>query len=391
MKLEKVYSTLIRLCWVTIFSCQILKLFGYRGFEIPEYLIDIPDIVECIINYCFYCLNGFCFALLFAKRKLSAKEIIIVLVVNTVLFFMGTEQLNVYRLILEIIANICLAVYLIKSKIYKAIIEGLFVTIMVILYQLCTMYYKGVVFHNLVTYLILDIDFYILIFLTLLYAFKKGGYLYVSFLNWGWKWASFLVLLPKRKCFKECLQQDQESIQEVDEIGYKVFLVLLSLAQLFAVGTLCYFINRVTIEYIIIVLSFFAIRPILGESYHANTVLKCTTLAMLVFTTATRLPLPTYVSIFCCVLIGLLVAYLMHIMYYYAKYTTIEGITIHRGMSKDTLLDLCKLRKLDELETNVLTMFYCDRWKLPRIAMKLKYSESSISRIKERALKKIRN
>jgi DNA-directed RNA polymerase specialized sigma subunit len=78
-------------------------------------------------------------------------------------------------------------------------------------------------------------------------------------------------------------------------------------------------------------------------------------------------------------------------MYYYAKYTTIEGITIHRGMSKESLLELCKLRELDELETNILTMFYCDRWKLPRIAMKLKYSESSISRIKERALKKIRN
>ena len=391
MKLEKVYSTLIKLCWITVFSCQVLKLFGYREFEIPEYLCNIPFHIERLINYFFYCLNGLCFALLFAKRKLAVKEIIIVLVLNTILFIVSTYELGAVQGILEFISTIILAVYLIHSKLYKDIIEGIFVTLVVILYQLCTMYYKDVVYHNVITYLILDIDFYILIFLTLLYAIKKGGYLYVSFLNWWRKWITFLVLLPKRKCFKECLQQNQESIQEVDEIGYKVFLVLLSLAQLFAVGTLCYFINRVTIEYIIIVLSFFAIRPTLGESYHAQTVLKCTTLAMLVFTTATRLPVPTYVSIFCCVLIGLLVAYLMHIMYYYAKYTTIEGITIHRGMSKESLLELCKLRKLDELEINVLTMFYCDRWKLPRIAMKLKYSESSISRIKERALKKIRN
>ena len=55
-------------------------------------------------------------------------------------------------------------------------------------------------------------------------------------------------------------------------------------------------------------------RKYFGISYHAKTILTCTTISVLVFTLATRISLPLYISILCNVLIGLLIAYILFII-----------------------------------------------------------------------------
>ena len=55
-------------------------------------------------------------------------------------------------------------------------------------------------------------------------------------------------------------------------------------------------------------------RAFFGMSYHAKTIITCTSLATLVFSIATRVSLPLYISILCNVLIGLLIAYILFII-----------------------------------------------------------------------------
>ena len=300
--------SLVLLCWGTIIFCLILKLFGSRQFEIPPYTIELQLWQLIAINFLFYSLNGFCFALLLAKRKLKIKEIIIIEIINIFLFIFSNFNITYFLTLFEIICNFIFGFLLIKEKPFKVFLETLTIIIFVIVFQFITLKYKNLpIFErlNIYTYLILDIDYYLLMFLMIRYCFKKGGLLYVQIFLLIRRWVSFLVLFSKRKRNQESLPKNQKDLQEVeDEVGYKCFVVILSLFQIVGVGTICYFINKVLIEYFIIIFSFFILRSIFGKSYHANSIIKCTTLSMLVFLTATKITLPKNISILCNVIIG---------------------------------------------------------------------------------------
>mgnify|MGYP003318834690 CR=1 FL=1 len=81
---------------------------------------------------------------------------------------------------------------------------------------------------------------------------------------------------------------------------------------------------------------------------------------------------------------------MMFVMYHFIKYTTTQGITIARGMSKEAMKEICITNNLSDIEEGILTDFYCNRWKLPKIAMKYGYSVDSINKKKAEALKKIK-
>ncbi|MGN1337344.1 MAG: accessory gene regulator B family protein [Candidatus Coprovivens sp.] len=143
------------------------------------------------------------------------------------------------------------------------------------------------------------------------------------------------------------------------------------------------------LEYFIIIISFFIMRQCFGKSYHADSVIKCTTLSLLVFVLATKLSMPIYLTILCNVLIGCLVAYIMHIWYYYIKYTSNCGITVSKGMSIEDLIELKNQYGLTELEFNILNDYYINRIKINDIAFKYEYSSDGIKKIKAKALNKI--
>jgi hypothetical protein len=226
---------------------------------------------------------------------------------------------------------------------------------------------------------ILQIDYYTLIILTVLNELKKGGYIYG-------RWIKFLDLLSKRKSFEKSIQQNQKNVQEI-EFGFKLFIILLSIAQFFVVGVACYFINGVIFEYIAIFVSFCVMRQIFGKSYHSDSIIKCTTLAIVVFVTATRISLPLWLSSLCNVMIGCLIAYMMYIMYYYIKFTSISGTTIYRGMKLEDLNDLCDLYKIEQIDKTILVEYYVKRKRLDNIAIKLNYSVEAIKKRKAKVLK----
>lgn len=390
---SKIYSSLIKLIWISILCCWILKIFGYKEFEIPIVKIEINIYLQSILNGILYFINMIFVSLISCKRKLLNKEIILIFILSLLPYglslFTATYK---FKMIVEYLVIILYGLLLIKDKIHKIIIENTLIYIILGVYQIITMLYKNInitfLYNDFFTELILQIDFYLLLLITTLHNFKKGDYIHD-------RWYSFYLVLSRRICSKKSLFKNQKIIQKSvkdtnDEVGYKIFGIMLSLFQFILVGVTCYFVNKVIVEYFIIFISFLVLKCTLGKSYHAETIIACTSLALVVFVSATRLSVPLYISIILNILIGLLIAILMYILYYYNKYTLVGKEPLKRGMSKEVLLEKCKICNLTPQETEIMVLFYCDKVKIFKIANKFGYSEANISKIKESILKKFK-
>ena len=384
---EKMYKWLVILCWLTILTCTILKMFGSKQFEMPDYTYNINIWIRRLINYIFYCINGYLFALLLIKRKPNFKETLLIVSMITPLFIISLfPALFTIKFILEIVVYFLIGKIILKDKWTKILIETLVISAIIIVYQIISMFYKNIniqikIDNFVVSYIVL-IDYYVLMILTYLYAKKKGGYLYG-------RWNKLLVLLSNKRSNEKTLQQNLQEKSVNDDKGFTIFTIVLSLFQFMLVFTLCYFINNTTWQFVIIFVSFCVLRAVFGKSYHCNSIITCTSLSCLVFVIATRLSLPPYISTLCNVIIGLLVAYMMYVLYYYNKYTNPQGITLSRGMNQETLMEMCSDLQLTDIEMKVLTDFYVKRKSLQSIAMSIGYSKINVSKIKQKAIKKI--
>lgn len=363
--IRKSSGNIIILCWITIILCEILKLFGYKQFEIPNFNFEINIWVHRLINLCLYNINGlFIMAILF-KRKFNIKELPTILISFSILFVISLFEniiIIVIRLILEPLVWFLIYLYYVKDKWHRLLLEVLNVYFVMFLYQFITSLYKNFntnfVNFDLITSLALQVDYYSLMLLSVIYTFKRGGYTY------GY-WKSIILILSKRKCVKESIQQNEKDVQE---IGYTVFLIVLSVAQLFLVGSVCYFVNGVVLEYFLIICSFFVMRQVFGKSFHADSVLACTTLSIVVFTIATRLPLDLWVSVLCNIFIGCLVAWIMYMWYHYNQYVSKENIVIRSGMKYEDMLYLCERANLTKLASDRMIKHYVNGMTIKEIA-----------------------
>lgn len=383
---SKMYSRLVCLLWITIIFCNILKFLGVNDFNIPDISVAIPFVVRVIINGVLFTINSLCFTMILIKRKLTLKETLLNISLISPVFLLSLyDSLLIIKFILEVLISISLGIIFKKDKKYKICIETILIYMILFIYQLLTSLYKNV---NLITMsfiveTLLQIDYYCLLILTILKEFKKGDYIYE-------RWKTFILILSKRKRCEKSLQQNQKDVQEVnDELGFKIFVVMLSITQLVIVATACYFINNALIEFAIVFVSFTFMKPIFGKTHHEDTIIKCTTLALLVFLIATRISLPLWASTLCNILIGCLVAYIMHIMYYYVKYTK-KGITLRLGMKKEDLLEICSEAGLSEINVNRMIMRYVERKTIKEIADIEFVDDYTISQSLYRSRKKIR-
>lgn len=69
----------------------------------------------------------------------------------------------------------------------------------------------------------------------------------------------------------------------------------------------------------------------------------------------------------------------------------LKQVNIDFNIERSLLEKKCKFFNLTELETKILVYYYCDKLKRWEIGNKLGYSEDMISKIKDKALLKIKN
>ena len=302
--------------------------------------------------------------LILLKRKLKPKEIALILTSNFIMFFVNwvvqAYDLGFLSMVFELL--VYLGIGLILTKNYKCIFESLFIYLLFALYQIISMVTKNIDIQiakqNFIVSIVFQIDYYMLMLITAIFSFKKEGHWLYELLGkfiWG-RWKTILDFLTKRRRKEKCLQQNQENIQQ-EELGYKIFLVLLGFTQILLVGVACYFVYNTIWNLIFIFISFVIFRARFGKSYHTDTIIKCTTISILTFYLATRMSLPLEISLLSTIFVGMLVAFIMHILNHY-----LEDKKEKRNTKRKNILEI--------LENNISEEYieeYCTKTGCPKL------------------------
>lgn len=64
---------------------------------------------------------------------------------------------------------------------------------------------------------------------------------------------------------------------------------------------------------------------------------------------------------------------------------------IRKGINRETLIKLCKEKDFNDFETNIMIDYYCNNYKIDKIAFKYQYSSDNIKKIKSKLLKRLLN
>lgn len=153
---------------------------------------------------------------------------------------------------------------------------------------------------------------------------------------------------------------------------------------LFAIFHNCIF------EMLIVYVCFFYFRTRFTKQFHALTSWGCTLITIVVYYLVSLwIPNKSY-SLILIILFTYSINYISYAYRDYLDFIKIKKFKIYKGMNKATLINKCIIYELTDLETQVLTMYYCDRLKRWQIGNVLNYSEDNISKIKEKALNKFR-
>lgn len=406
MDRDIVNAKMLRLMVVTMIVCWIIKICGSTIFEIPFLNIEVNFVVELVVNLL---LNILCWVLtimIVTKRKLSIKECAIIGCTTTFVFIISLF-IQMFKLLLEIPIVFSLSYIFSDNKQWSKILkETIFIFAIITLLQIVSMSYRGLNInsfdYDFTVTSILSIDFYIVMLVLTEYAIRrKGVYLYEKFIQFilgKWKHRSTVTgVLPERESVSDTLQ---ENCEVTNRTSYKIFLIVFSMCQFLLVFLATIGINwliglfvpntPVGFQFGIIFVVFVVMRAVLGNSYHSNMVGKCTTVAIITFTCATQVSLPTYVSVQVNVFIGFLVAFIMYKLYTEEFNAEADRFSVCRGMDKEQMVIICDRYNINGLSRDIMIYFYCDRHKVDKIAFMVGYSNDNVAKLKKQALDMIK-
>ena len=150
--------------------------------------------------------------------------------------------------------------------------------------------------------------------------------------------------------------------------------------------------NNCIFEMSIIYICFFFFRTKFEKQFHAKTTWLCTLYTIIIFYIISYITPNKEKSI---LLIIIFTYNINNISFYVRDYLdlkdkfNIKKTSITKGMNKNLLLEICSISNLNELETNILVYYYCDRLSITAISYKLNYSYDYIAELKSKIIKKI--
>jgi len=314
---DKFYSRLFKLCITILIGSVFLKLFGSTIFTHDIFSATSEyNGIRISVMAILYVINSWFMVCIVAKKILSLNQIFILIITGLLMnMFVNSPDIIMLKPLIEFLYLIMFAWFITKQKMVSIVLESLFVVVIVMLFQMCSLYIRDIDIvinadSNLLALLLLSIDYYILLLLLLLLNLKKRGFLHVR----------FMVFLSKKRGFSKRIQQVKtkqiiEGIEDGDIRLFVLFTIVLTVFQLLLTFSVCYFIHDTLLNTIIIMISFFVMRAYFGKSYHSNSIITCTFMTIFSFYAATTASLPLYMSVLFSVCVGAMLAYIMHRMY----------------------------------------------------------------------------
>lgn len=316
--------------WIAIIISFYLKIFGSSAFDIdisnPMFLsianfIDNNLFFKITIPLLSYVISNVLIIMSIIRRKLNLKETLFIIpsliVICLVSSIINNEIVFFIKMVLEIGLMVLMGL---REK--SGISHTIRIIVINLAYQIISLVTKnlGIQFtaYGTCSQLILMIDYYLLLV-----------NLYIRESSSNVRWLVVSILLSYKECERKWLYEVQETYQnsfkneirkdKLDKILKPLYLVGLAIFQFGMVLGIGFLINNTLINIIYIIISFFIVRVVLGKnnSWHANTIMACTSSTALSFAICSKLALPLGQSILINVVIGSCLAYAMYMLYNY--------------------------------------------------------------------------
>ena len=302
---------------------------------------------------------------------------------NLPLLFVFTDLLYLF------ILAICYIKLVKRDKVHKENVINYW-TFMGInfIFQLISLITRNVeitVHNNFITYFILDIDYFILLFISYKLYFMRGG------TNlWTVVHGSFSDLLISLKKFPRKFlisYQNAKPKKQEDKLAYKIYIVLFWLYTFFTIATVLFIatLNETFIECIFILSSFWINKGVFGKPFHLKKASTCFIVSSLSYYVLNRLTWKVGISFLIPVVLGIALSYLTSKLM-----ARRENLYLYKGMPLDKFYELITKVTNNEEHIEICKRYYVDKESNLKIALSFNYSEINIKKIKEKINKNIK-
>ena len=401
--LKKLISSTITTYCIVLFAVFILKLFGLNHFEPDidnEIIVNVNNfITHWKLEYVWYAitlyLNVYITLSISCNDNSKAMKLytLCILPMSILVQYLKTKINLPYLFVLTdllylFILSICYIRFVKRNKVQKVNIINYFVfTIFTILIQFISLITRNVDITNntnFIVYIILNIDYFILLLFSYKLYFIKGG-------NdlWVEVHYSFSVLLTSLKRLPEKLRKNYNLAKpknREDELTNKIYVTLFWIYNIFTLIVVLFIakLNHAFIEAIFITSSFWMNKGTFGKPLHFRKASTCFIVSSLSYYIITRLTWESRLTFFIPVSLGIALAYVTtKIMEsHYSPY-------LYKGMSIDDFYEVITKVTSNTEHINICKKYYVDKESNLKIAMEFHYSEPNIKKIKQKINKKI--
>lgn len=182
MKEKLLHERALVTCIAMLFICIILKLFGVQWFNLNTDIPILQEIDKVVMNsvplsflysFVFKFINGYLIIQTVTRFKSKTYHIAIIVFTSIIVKSIFPQIGFLY----ETLILLMYSVYVTKD--YKTIIDYVIVFILCIIYQISSLSIRGIGLkignYGVVVSVLLNLDYYIMLYLTYIYM-RKGGY-----------------------------------------------------------------------------------------------------------------------------------------------------------------------------------------------------------------------
>lgn len=288
-----------------------------------------------------------------------------------------------------LILSLCYIKFVKKDKIYKYNVGNYFLfTVCTILFQFISIVTRNIEItnkNNFIIYLILNIDYIMLLVTTYELYFIKGGKSL-----WVEVHGSSLVLLTSLKNLPRKWQASYHKAKpktSEDALADKIYLILFWLYNIFTILFVLFIatLNETFVECLFMLASFWMNKGAFGKPLHLKTASSCFIVSTLTYYVLNRLTWSTGLTFLIPITLGILLSYITSLLM-----TKNNNVKLYRGIPEEDFYLLINKVTNNKIHIDICKRFYVDNKSDVKIAYEFNYSVPNIKKIKQKINNKIK-
>lgn len=391
--LGKIFSRTIITYTFLLLIVFIIKLIGldYFGLDLSNPIIlNVSKhlgsnwILRDLIYFSQLLFTEFLMLRLFCNTK--DKKLTIIFILNIIpLYLFEISKLKLFgsfATLFEILYFIILCKIYNKDVKIKRIISFNVMLYLIQLISCLTRYRYSVEYvNNIIANLILNLDYIMILIIVYKLNFMKGD----EKLCYQEDHSLFSHQQISLKKQLRKFQTNYSNLNKKEKFEFITIWILYLLWNIFTVLVILLIakINGTVTECMIILSSFWINKCVFGKAFHMKNASQCFVVSNLTYYCLNRITAPIGISILVPILLGILLSY------FTSKLVKRSECKLYRGIPREELHDILSKITNNKIDIRICELFYCDRYKLNKIAMMTNYSKESVNKHKREIIRKI--